>query len=330
LLKVLDFGIAKLTDAPSRRDGKVSGALTGENASLGSPSYMSPEQVRDARHIDSRADVWALGTILYEMLAGREAFGGGSVGEIFAAVLHSAPAPLRELRPDVPEPLEAAIVQCLQRAPDERFQDVAQLAQAISPYGTGAFSGYVDRIEQTLTRSGRTSNPESKGRVSRPDTPVPSSGRRRLSSAAASPTPDAFSRTSRARAALSGADTQPTESGRRPKPSSRRAATKVLLGVGLGASLVIVAAVGFVRSRPSSEADAPATAKALASGAMVTASSASANPTAPAASAPSSAPASPAPVAPTGRVKAAQPARPRAPTSKATASGVPGILDSPN
>lgn len=160
-IKVLDFGIAKLTHAQATSAGARSGGgLTGEHATLGSPSYMAPEQVRAAPEIDSRVDLWALGAIFYELLTGTTAFPGNSVGEIFGAVLHSTPPPVRQLRPEVPEGLEAVIARCLQRAPHERYPSVFELAKDVAPFGTGKWLSHVSRIEQTLARAGKSSDPE--------------------------------------------------------------------------------------------------------------------------------------------------------------------------
>src|SRR5262249_12247657 len=129
-------------------------------ATLGSPSYMSPEQVRAAPEIDSRVDIWALGAIYYELLTGTTAFPGNSVGEIFGAVLHSRPTPVRQIRPEVPESLEGVIAKCLEPNPDLRYATVFELAKAVAPFGTGAWQAHVGRIEQTLARAGKSSDPE--------------------------------------------------------------------------------------------------------------------------------------------------------------------------
>ena len=162
VVKVLDFGIAKL----SGLSGPAAGGITGDHSVLGSPSYMAPEQVQNMRDIDVRADVWAIGTVLYEALTGRPAFTGHSVGEIFGAVLHVDPQSARSLRPAIPEALDAAVTRCIKRAREERFADVAELAAAIAPFGSGALGAYVQRIERTLAREGRSSDPLRTGRRS--------------------------------------------------------------------------------------------------------------------------------------------------------------------
>lgn len=177
VLKVLDFGVAKLHEAPaSSSNPEHVGALTGEHAALGSPGFMAPEQVRCARDIDERADIWGMGAVLYELLTGRPAFDGESVGEIFGAILHMDPTPPRRIRPDVPAGLADAVLRCLCRGRELRFQSVAQLAAAIEPYGTGALVEYPARIARTLERAVRMSDP---GHSNRPPdvvtspTPVP-------------------------------------------------------------------------------------------------------------------------------------------------------------
>jgi serine/threonine-protein kinase len=171
IIKVLDFGIAKLSDEST---GARTGALTDDHSTLGSPSYMAPEQVRASRVVDHRADIWALGTILYELLTGRVAFGGQSVGEIFGTVLHKEAPRLRALRPDASTELETIIARCLEREPRHRFDDVSQLADAVAPFGSGSWDGHIARIQQTLARAGKASA-ETSGSVRPParSTPPP-------------------------------------------------------------------------------------------------------------------------------------------------------------
>jgi serine/threonine-protein kinase len=160
VIKVLDFGVAKLTEAAAVARGSTTpAALTGEHAAVGSPGFMSPEQVRCSRDIDERADIWGMGALLYEVLTGQPAFDGRSIGEIFGAILHTEPKPLRSLRPELPRKLEAAVMRCLRRPPGKRFQSVAQLAAAIAPFGSGAHHEYPARIARTLARSMRATIP---------------------------------------------------------------------------------------------------------------------------------------------------------------------------
>lgn len=127
-VKVLDFGISKHT-------GPEDVELTSTNAMFGSPLYMSPEQMARTKTVDSRTDIWAIGTILYELLTGKSPFKATTMTEVVSRVLQEEPVPLRELRPDVPPGLEAVIARCLRKRREERFQTVGELVDAISPFG---------------------------------------------------------------------------------------------------------------------------------------------------------------------------------------------------
>lgn len=150
LIKVLDFGVAKLTQT----GGKGVGAVTMEGVTVGSPMYMSPEQIRSSKDVDERTDVWSIGAVLYELLTGRAPFGGDGVGEIFAAVLETTPPSISALRPEVPAALDAAVMRCLDRDLEHRFADVGELGRALEPFGSGRWARLVPSITQTLARGG--------------------------------------------------------------------------------------------------------------------------------------------------------------------------------
>jgi serine/threonine-protein kinase len=128
-VKVLDFGISKALDS----DGSIDGSLTAPHSVIGSPAYMSPEQVRDAKHVDTRADIWSLGVILHELTVGAHVFDADTLPGICAAIVTDAPTPLRALRPDVPERLEAIVLKCLEKDPANRFQSARELLVALAP-----------------------------------------------------------------------------------------------------------------------------------------------------------------------------------------------------
>ena len=127
-IKVLDFGIAKASTTPDAV------SITRTQDVVGTPLYMAPEQMRSSRNVDPRTDVWALGATLSELLAGKPAFGGATMSEIYAMVLTETPAPLPA---EVPAPVAAAIFRCLEKKPEHRFPDVASFAAAIAPYASG-------------------------------------------------------------------------------------------------------------------------------------------------------------------------------------------------
>jgi serine/threonine-protein kinase len=125
IVKVLDFGICKVS--PAAASG--AGATTTTGLVLGTPAYMSPEQARG--ETDPRADVWAAGVILFQMLAGRLPFEGANYNLVVAAVL-TAPVPsLRRLRPDLPPPIEDAVLRALERDVDRRHPSAAAFRSAL-------------------------------------------------------------------------------------------------------------------------------------------------------------------------------------------------------
>jgi serine/threonine-protein kinase len=147
IIKVLDFGIAK---ANTLGDAGGNHNLTSTKSMLGSPLYMSPEQLRSAKNVDARADIWALGVILYELLTGTVPFNGETLGELFIAILEQPPPPVSHKRPDVPQILSDAIMRCLQRQIDLRFSNVAELAQAVASCAPARSFSSVERVTQAL------------------------------------------------------------------------------------------------------------------------------------------------------------------------------------
>ncbi len=129
-VKVLDFGIAKRLS----NDADLTGSGGGASRYIGSPPYIAPERLRDPRQIDKRSDIWALGVVLYESLAGSRPFHGDAVPDLVIAILEREPAPLRSLRPEVSESLARVVHDCLHKDPESRIQSAGRLAEALLPF----------------------------------------------------------------------------------------------------------------------------------------------------------------------------------------------------
>ncbi len=128
---VMDFGVAKAVQ--SAKEGPQ---LTTAGLSLGTPTYMAPEQAAGDPGVDHRADLYAVGVMAYELLTGRPPFSGATAQAVMAAHIADEPAPIREHREDLPEPLAAAIMRCLVKNRDERWQSAEDLLQSLERLGT--------------------------------------------------------------------------------------------------------------------------------------------------------------------------------------------------
>jgi serine/threonine protein kinase len=147
-VKVLDFGISKSLATVERA------TLTNTSVVMGSPLYMSPEQLRSTRDVDEKADIWALGVILYEMLTRREPFVAATLPQLCALILEASPTPLRSVRPEIPVALERVVLQCLEKAPSARFSSVAELSLAVAPFGSSSAVASAERAARSLRRTG--------------------------------------------------------------------------------------------------------------------------------------------------------------------------------
>ena len=139
LVKVLDFGISKAS-------GVAKENLTATAAVIGTPHYMSPEQLRSSKNVDPRTDVWALGVILFELLVGRMPFDADTVPGVCAKIAADPPTPLRAIDPSLPAGLEAVVARCLEKDPARRLASVADLAVLLQPFASPAGKMAVERI----------------------------------------------------------------------------------------------------------------------------------------------------------------------------------------
>jgi serine/threonine-protein kinase len=170
VVKVLDFGISKSTD-PAQPN------LTSTRGMIGSPAYMAPEQLRNAKQADHRADIWSIGIVLYELVAGATPFEVETIGELFSAILERDPSPLATRAPAAPAAFCEVVHRCLVKNRDARFQDVAELAAALAPFAGPDGQSLADRVRKAVgSRGARGSGqtlPDSTGPV--PASAVPSS-----------------------------------------------------------------------------------------------------------------------------------------------------------
>jgi len=131
VLKVLDFGISKggFQDDPTEAQ-----SLTSTGTMVGSPRYMSPEQIRASKDVDARSDLWSLGVILHELVTGDRPFHGATLSALAVAIATAPPSRPSALRPGIPPGLERAILRCLEKDRSARFQSVEALSRALAPF----------------------------------------------------------------------------------------------------------------------------------------------------------------------------------------------------
>ena len=148
-IKVLDFGISKFTTAGSASELGMTKTAT----VMGSPLYMSPEQLSSTRSVDARTDIWAIGVILYELISGQVPFEAETMPQLCGMVLGEAPPSLREQRPGLPEGLEAVVLRCLAKDRTQRYASIAELAEALAPFGPPSATRSAERIARVLGAS---------------------------------------------------------------------------------------------------------------------------------------------------------------------------------
>ncbi len=144
LLKIIDFGIAKA----HRFGGDVASLETRTGTLLGSPSFMSPEQIRSSAVVDARSDIWSLGIVLYFVLTGQRPFDATSLLDLMTLVVHERHPALRAIRHDVPEAIEKVVDRCLEKDPERRFSSTAELARALAPFASERWRELVATIPE--------------------------------------------------------------------------------------------------------------------------------------------------------------------------------------
>ncbi|XXT14253.1 serine/threonine-protein kinase [Sorangium sp. So ce429] len=145
-IKVLDFGISK----GQGLDSPAEPGLTSTKQVMGSPGYMSPEQMMAPRTVDGRADVWSFGVLLYTLVTGEPPFQGETVAAVMANILHQPVPRLRDRRSDAPAMLERIVARCLERDVSARYANVAKLAQALEPLGSSFAKLSTSRIQSAI------------------------------------------------------------------------------------------------------------------------------------------------------------------------------------
>jgi len=169
-MKVLDFGIAKVLEESQEFTQNV----TATHGIVGTVAYMAPEQARSGT-VDARTDVYAMGTMLYEMLAGTVPFADKNPFVVIGRLLGEMPVPLRMHRPDLPSELDALVMTCLEKDPDARFQSMEALGNAIaSCHPDGAVVGTAKvRLPSGLLRAAKTPPAAARPAATAPITPAP-------------------------------------------------------------------------------------------------------------------------------------------------------------
>ncbi len=163
IIKILDFGIAKNIDSD------LPPSLTQPTMVVGSPDFMSPEQMDGDSSVGPQTDIWALGAVLYTLVTGHRPFEAETVQGVYARVLAGAPISPREHAPEIPNGIAEVILRCLQKDPDKRFGTVTELASALASFGP---AGSIELVESVARVSSihRPKPPPSSGRGEMPRT----------------------------------------------------------------------------------------------------------------------------------------------------------------
>lgn len=246
VLKILDFGISKLS-AKRSTSGELRD-LTDAGDKFGTPVYMSPEQLLASGGVDARADVWAMGVVFFELLTGKLPFDGDSLPELCTAILNKPPVSLIEARPSIPAPLQAVIERCLEKDVEKRFQNVAELAQELSPFVGSSGQERIDHVVRIVRGGGETV---------RAATPLPdASSARAMRDVSTLAEPGERALTTGSGAASWGASTSP-----RTGDEARRHRTRLVafgVAVGVAVALFVAALTGHRSPEGGVATSAPA------------------------------------------------------------------------
>jgi eukaryotic-like serine/threonine-protein kinase len=156
---VMDFGVAKAVTAAADGGTAAGGTLTTLGLAIGTPTYMSPEQAAGQGTIDARSDLYAVGVMAYEMLGGEPPFTGTTPQAVLAAQVTKAPLSLAQLRPELPAPLVAAVMRCLEKDPTDRWPSAEELLAHLEAFATpgsgvnAAAGDQAPRLPRTLRRA---------------------------------------------------------------------------------------------------------------------------------------------------------------------------------
>ncbi|WP_394850602.1 protein kinase [Pendulispora brunnea] len=249
-IKLLDFGISKAIPAPRSQDfaARNRPGNVRETRMMGTPHYMSPEQMQQLETIDGRSDIWSLGVVLYELLTAHYAWDGATVREVTQAILKGKAPLLEEVRRDAPPGLSHVIERCLEKDPELRYANVAELAIALLPFAPRRARISAERSVSVIRAAG----------LSRADFKVPTSIHPPSSLASTGP---AISSASFPAVISREAPTMPDVSAELAKRAAVEKRTRTLLTVAAGAGIVASGlAIGLLtmQPRPGHDARTPA------------------------------------------------------------------------